>query len=144
MIFKSVLALASLAASAMAQSIDIGAPTNGSTISVGTNITVEVDRPDTLTGSQEIAIVIAIRSCYGGVCIDPADALGSVLYTGPFDPQFTSEPGTASKPPHQNFSVAIPGTLQTGLATLSVTHFSLVGASPFPLFEIRNITVNVD
>ncbi|TFK49566.1 hypothetical protein OE88DRAFT_1662087 [Heliocybe sulcata] len=143
MMFKSVFVLACLAASAMAQSIDIGAPANGSLVSSGTNIVVEVDRPDTLTGSQEVAIVIAIRSCFGGVCANPADVLGSILYTGSFNPAFTSEPGTGSKPPHQNISVAIPSTLQSGPATLSVTHLSLVGAGPFPLFEIKNVTLNV-
>jgi len=134
-------ALASLlATSAAAQGIQIGAPVDGSSVQAGQSLVVEVDRPDTLTGSQEVAIVIAINNC-DSTCRSPSDVLGHILYTGPYNPQFQS--GSGGKPPYQNFTVDLPSSLTQGKAILSVTHLSLVGAGPFPLFQIVNSTVNV-
>ncbi|KAI0317628.1 hypothetical protein OF83DRAFT_1120372 [Amylostereum chailletii] len=140
---KFLALLAAFATGALAQTIAIGYPTNGTSISAGTN-TVEVDRPDTLTGSQEIAIVIAIVPCNAdGSCPNPVDRLGTVLYTGSFDPEFPAFPAPRNVP-QQNFTVTIPDSLSGEKALLSVVHFSLVGASPQPLFEIKDVTVNVE
>jgi hypothetical protein len=83
---------------------------------------------DTLTGSTEVAVVIGFWHCGGAtsICPAPSDVLGSILYNGPYDPEFHT--GVA-KPPHQNFTVTIPSTAQAGKAQLSVAHFSLVGVS---------------
>jgi hypothetical protein len=43
--FKSVILVASLVASATAQSIKIGYPSEGATVKSGSNITVMVERP---------------------------------------------------------------------------------------------------
>ncbi|KAJ7694857.1 hypothetical protein B0H17DRAFT_931470 [Mycena rosella] len=144
--FLSSLALSvMLATTAFAQSIAIGAPVDGSSVKAGSNITVEVDRPDTLTGSTEVAIVIGFLSCvpFPAGCPSPSDIIGNILYNGPYDPEFHTNV-SVSKPPHQNFTVTIPANARTGPAQLSVTHFSLVGAGPFPFLESRNITINVD
>jgi len=132
---------ATLFAGALAQSTNIGAPSDGSTIPTG-NITVTVNRPDTLTGSTEVAVVLSIVPCTDGNCPNPADRLGSTLYHGPFNPQFPAQ-RTPDTKPQQNFTVNIPASLAGSQAVLSVVHLSLVGAGPFPLFQIQNVTVNV-
>jgi len=145
---KSILFALCLAASAFAQSIEIGAPAEYSSITPGSNITVQVDRPDTLTGSQEVAIVIALNSCVGhgpnGSCsnFDVTQDLGHILYVGPYSPAFHDGSGLPEEPPYQNFSVQVPD-LPQGEAALTVSHFSLIGAGPFPNLEVKNITLNV-
>ncbi|KAJ7244432.1 hypothetical protein B0H12DRAFT_1054872 [Mycena haematopus] len=143
--FFSSLALSTLlfATAALAQSVDIGAPADGSTVLHGSNITVEIDRPDTLTGSTEVAIVIGFWHCgsAASVCPPPSDVLGTILYNGPYDPEFRT--GGGSKPPYQNFTVTIPSTALPGKAQLGVAHLSLVGAGQYPFLETRNITLNV-
>ncbi|KDQ51242.1 hypothetical protein JAAARDRAFT_140580 [Jaapia argillacea MUCL 33604] len=141
MSLKFFLTIATIIMTAFAQTISIGAPADGLTVSSGSNITIEVDRPNSISGSKEVAIVIALRSCNTGGCIDPASALGIVLYTGPYNPQYSSPPD--QKPPHQNFSVQVPTSFTPGKATLSVTHLALIGAGPTPMLEFLNVTVNV-
>ncbi|KAJ7729802.1 hypothetical protein B0H16DRAFT_1330265 [Mycena metata] len=129
-----------LAAHAVAQRINIGAPVNGSSVKAGSKMTVEVDLPDTLTGTLEVAIVIAFLNCNSYPCPSPMDRLGTILYNGSYHPQFHNVSGF--KPPHQNFTVRVPrGAF--GRAQLSVVHFSLVGAGPFPFLETQNVTVLV-
>ncbi|KAJ6551772.1 hypothetical protein B0H19DRAFT_882498, partial [Mycena capillaripes] len=132
-----------LATSAFAQSAVIGAPADGTTVQAGSNITVEVDRPDTLTGSTEVAVVIGIFPCgsTNSVCPGPSEVLGTILYNGPFNPQFQND--SRSKPPHQNFTVTIPDFIPTGKAQLGVAHFTLIGAGQFPFLETLNVTLNV-
>ncbi|KAJ7263045.1 hypothetical protein C8J57DRAFT_1334526 [Mycena rebaudengoi] len=142
--FVSAVVLTTLCATAsMAQQVFIGAPLSGTSVQAGSNVTVEVDRPDTLTGSIEVAIVIGFLSCPDFPCQSPADRIGNILYNGPYDPEFHTNI-SVSKPPHQNFSVTIPAAAPSGKAQLSVTHFSLVGAGPFPFLENRNITIFVE
>ncbi|KAI0061527.1 hypothetical protein BV25DRAFT_1838998 [Artomyces pyxidatus] len=139
--FALFAVLTSLAAAVSAQSITIGSPAVGTSITPGTNITVQVNRPNSLTGSQEVAIVISLAAC-AGPCPDPADRLGSTLYAGSFNPQYPANPRPWDQP-QQNFTVAVPAYLPAGPAQLSVVHLSLVAAGPFPLFEIKNTTLNV-
>ncbi|KAJ7348151.1 hypothetical protein DFH08DRAFT_779446 [Mycena albidolilacea] len=134
------------ATAAFAQNVVIGAPADGTTVTAGSNMTVEVDRPNSLTGSTEVAVVIGFLSCVGfssETCPPASEILGSILYNGPYDPEFHTNV-SRSKPPHQNFTVTIPATARTGPAQLSVTHLSLVGAGPFPLLETLNMTLNVE
>ncbi|KAI0061525.1 hypothetical protein BV25DRAFT_766679 [Artomyces pyxidatus] len=136
--------LASLAAAGSAQNINIGWPAAGSSVAPGTNITVQVNRPNSLTPSQEIALVVSIVGCNDrqGGCNDLSEHLGTTLYAGGFDPQYPTQWSPLDEP-QQNFSVAVPQTLAAGPAVLSVVHFSLVGAGSYPLFEIKNTTLNV-
>lgn len=149
--FFSVLfsLLAITTTSVLAQSANIGAPADMTEVSAGSNFTVMIDRPvrpnipiiihgtsqlqsqDTLTGSTEVALVIALLSCASNPCPGPSEELGTVLYDGPFDPQFTTEPGTSSLPPHENFTLTIPSTFTKGQAQLGVAHFFLLGVSLF-------------
>ncbi|PPR04730.1 hypothetical protein CVT26_012865 [Gymnopilus dilepis] len=142
--FSLAAALSSLllaSTTVLSQRIAIGFPYDGAAVTAGSNITVEVDRPDTLTGSQEVAVVIGINSCRNTTCIPPDEILGSILYDGGYNPQFASNAPT--KPPHQNFTVNIPSNLEKGLAQLAVFHVSLVGAGFAPFTEIQNVTVKV-
>ncbi|KZT24644.1 hypothetical protein NEOLEDRAFT_1066913 [Neolentinus lepideus HHB14362 ss-1] len=140
---KFFIVAASLIASVLAQSIDIGVPVSGDAIQAGQQLTVEVDRPNSLTGSEEVAIVIGLRPCYDNNCVAADEAIGSVLYNGGFKPQYSTLPGTGEKPPHQNFTVTVPEDIQAGPAILSVSHFSLVGAGPWPMFEVVNKSLTI-
>jgi hypothetical protein len=83
-----------------------------------------------LTGSEEIAVVIGINKCgSGATCSSPEDSMGTVLYNGPFDPQFHE----TSLPPYQNFTLEIPEGVATDTGIVTVAHFSLVGVSEITL-----------
>lgn len=92
---------------------------------------------NTLTGSQEVAIVIGLLSCASrGSCdtFDVSEVIGSVLYVGPYAPAYQpATPGIGWKPPYQNFTVHVPPAIPKGPASLTVSHFSLVGVS----FSVR-------
>ncbi|KZT18388.1 hypothetical protein NEOLEDRAFT_1143461 [Neolentinus lepideus HHB14362 ss-1] len=128
-----------------AQSVAIGYPSAGSTISSSSNFTVEVDRPNSLTGSTEISVIISLRPCTTSsgsiVCASPTEEMGTVLYNGGYNPQY-SDTGE-EKPPHQNFSVAVPQGLEAGYALLSVGHVALVGAGNSPMFEVVYVDVQI-
>ncbi|KAJ7244431.1 hypothetical protein B0H12DRAFT_1309555 [Mycena haematopus] len=138
----SLLPLSAMLTIAFAQRADIGAPADGSTVRRGSKIIVEIDRPDTLTGSTEVAIIVGLWHCGGSesVCPPPSEVLGTILYNGPYAPEFHN---SDSKPPYQNFTVKIPLDAPIGKAQLGVAHLSLVGAGPFPFLETFNITLNV-
>ncbi|TFK48925.1 hypothetical protein OE88DRAFT_1663195 [Heliocybe sulcata] len=138
---RSALILSSLAALAYGQSIQIGAPAAGETITAGSNITVSVFKPNSLTGSTEVSLILAINSCSDGGCQSPSNVLGNVLYMGEWQPDYSNT--SSSLPPHQNFTVQVPDSLQNGTATLSASHLALIGAGPYPDLEIVNTTVNV-
>jgi hypothetical protein len=143
---KFLAVLSTLIAGAFAQSITIALPTDGSTIPTGSQI-VDVARfvsflklllftlvtrcQDTLTGSTEVAIVISIIDCFGdGSCPDPTQELGTILYNGPFNPQFPpagSRGNPAENEPQQNFTVTIPESFAGHKALLNVVHLAIVG-----------------
>ncbi|KAH0583176.1 hypothetical protein J132_05370 [Termitomyces sp. J132] len=133
-----------LFATVKAQSINIGFPPDGTSVTPGSNLTVEIDRPDTLTGSIEVAVVIAVLSCsrFSFGCIPVDQGMGTVLYNGGYNPQFHST-APIGKPPHQNFTVTIPSNIPAGKAQLGVAHITLIGALNAPTLETRNITLNV-
>ena len=88
---------------------------------------------DTLTGSEEVALVLSMAACPQGSCTspqyNPSEILGQILYNGPYNPQPHPEAGL-SKPPHQNFSIPVPTSLAPGdTVSLIATHFNLVGVS---------------
>jgi hypothetical protein len=94
---------------------------------------------NSLTGSHEVAIVIGLQSCVSNLCADfaPSDYLGSLLYSGPFNPQYA--PGQAEKPPHQNFTVTVPSYISKGAARVSVAHWSLIGVSASRIHAPRTL-----
>lgn len=123
---KLLYVLLSLTASALAQSVNIAIPTPGQTLQAGSNITVAVVRPSTLTGSTEVGIGITLHHCAQDPCESAVDRLGSILYAGPYQWQLLND-GVEFNEPHENFTVQIPVGFQTGPAVLSVPHASIVG-----------------
>lgn len=143
--FHSIILALSFALVVFAQSISIGAPLHDTTLTAGQNFTIEVDRPvrrrllrshsgcltsneqNSITGSSEAGIVIALRACTSTPCSHmPSDkALGTVLYAGPYLPKLYA----AFNPPHDNFSVYLPETFEKGTAQINVVHYALVGVS---------------
>lgn len=140
---------------ALAQRIAIGAPPEWSTISPGSNITVQVERPVrinaarmffahplvlstqlTLTGSEEVSIAIGFWPC-AGHCADQdmTQVLGEVAYAGHYTPLLIS-PGV---PPFENFTVGVPDYFKAGEVSLNVAHFSLIGVSPPRPFPVREV-----
>ncbi len=101
--------------------------------------TLQVIRPvlphgpqNSLTGSEEVAIVIGLFPCSGAdgqpaSCAETntTGVLGTILYNGPYEPQYAD--GAPSLPPHQNFSIQVPATFKSGQVSLGVAHFALVG-----------------
>ncbi|KAF5383928.1 hypothetical protein D9757_007404 [Collybiopsis confluens] len=137
----TLLTLLTAVSTSFAQNVVIGAPAMGSSVTAGSNLTVRVDRPDTLSGSEEVAVVVGLWSCGDNACPGPSSVLGTILYNGPFKPQF-SEPSNGL-PPHENFSVAIPATFTKGRAQFGVVHVALGGAGLAPFMQTLNTTVNV-
>ncbi|KAG6329264.1 hypothetical protein ID866_9824 [Astraeus odoratus] len=136
---RTFFALLLFAAVAFAQSADIGYPPSGYTVSPGANLTVQVQRPNSLTGSEEVAVVIGFQSCGTSACISPADYMGVILYNGPFNPQYHE----TTLPPYENFTVQIPTSASTGTGLVGVAHVTLIGAGYYPYLEVLNTTVNV-
>ncbi|THU90312.1 hypothetical protein K435DRAFT_597651, partial [Dendrothele bispora CBS 962.96] len=58
-------------------------------------------------------------------CLPPDAGMGTVLYDGPFNPQF----GTPfdGLPPHENFTVPNSDTAKKGAAQLQFLQLSLIG-----------------
>ncbi|KAH7910768.1 hypothetical protein BJ138DRAFT_1152242 [Hygrophoropsis aurantiaca] len=139
MMFKSILTVPLFAALALAQGAVIGYPPQGTSVSPGSSLTVQVERPNSLTGSEEVAVVIGIQSCATRACISPAEYMGSILYNGPFAPQYYDP----EDPPYQNFTVQIPSTLASGTALIGVAHLTLTGAGLYPFLEVLNRTITI-
>ncbi|GIJ81613.1 hypothetical protein Asppvi_000112 [Aspergillus pseudoviridinutans] len=129
--------LAFLAATVSAQNVAIGLPSEGENLTPGSSTVVQIQRPNSLTGSQEIAVAIGLSSCADSKCWTAAEVMGTILYTGPFKPEYHE----SSQPPYQNFSVNIPEAIGKGKAQLNIAHVSLVGAGNFPYMETLNRTV---
>ena len=72
--FTSLLLTSLLFASALAQGIAIGYPLPGAVFTPGQNITVEVEKPATLTGSIDVGISISFLPC--PCTLSPSELLG--------------------------------------------------------------------
>ncbi|KAA8648469.1 hypothetical protein EYZ11_007703 [Aspergillus tanneri] len=137
---NTLFLLASLTAGALAQNAAIGLPKAQESIQAGANnLVVQVQRPNTLTGSEEVAVVIGIQSCADSPCRDPKDVMGHILYNGPFKPVYHE----ASLPPYQNFTVTVPKSVGAGKAVIGVAHVALVGAGPFPMLQTLEQSVQI-
>ncbi|KAF8991184.1 hypothetical protein BDQ17DRAFT_1333028 [Cyathus striatus] len=136
----SLLLLTSLPL-AFAQRAVISSPADGSTVSRGQSVVVEVDRPNFLINAEEVAVVLGLQYCVP-TCAPPTDIMGAILYNGPYNPQYSSPPD--AKPPHQNFTIVIPQSATVGKAQLGLAHFRLLGAGLAPFIETFNITLNIN
>lgn len=138
---KAFLLLLLVPAFTSAQNAVIGYPPDGHSVSPGDNLTVQIQRPNTLTSSEEVAVVIGLQTCAasGGVCASPEYMMGQILYNGPFDPQYR-DPTSA---PYENFTVQIPSGMEKGLAQIGVIHLTLIAAGLFPMMEVLNKSITV-
>ncbi|KAJ4500831.1 hypothetical protein C8R41DRAFT_862942 [Lentinula lateritia] len=142
----SLLPFLALATSVVhAQNAYIYTPTDMTEVSAGSSFNVTIAQGDSNSSWKNIAIVIALLNCheYSSTCLGPAEELGTILYSGPFNPQFTTEPGTAELPPHENFTLTVPSDFETGQSQLGVALFDLVGALLFPYLQTFNTTIVV-
>jgi hypothetical protein len=76
-----------------------------------------------MASSIDIGIALALNSCVNGVCPQPAQELGSVLYAGPWNPDI-SLPGVGF---YQNFTFQLSQYQPAGQAIFTLTHFFLAG-----------------
>jgi hypothetical protein len=137
--FKSLFALFLLVTVAFAQSADIGLPIYNQAVSAGSDLIVQVQRPNSLTGSEEVAVVIGLQSCPNRPCTPPSSFMGTILYNGPFNPQYHEY----YLPPYQNFTVQVPASISAGTALIGVAHVTLIGAGLYPFLETLNQTITI-
>ncbi|KAG1899763.1 uncharacterized protein F5891DRAFT_1036309 [Suillus fuscotomentosus] len=138
-LIKAIVVTILMVVSVCAQNAYINLPAPGSDITAGTNFTVQIGLPNNLTGSKEIAIVIAIQSCPTGDCLPISEDMGTILYEGPFNPQY----GPGAEDPYEDFSVQVPASFATGQAQLGLAHFNLIGELYWPYLQLVNETVYV-
>jgi hypothetical protein len=84
---------------------------------------------NSLPNLKEVAIIIGLNACNTTVC-PPCDLLGSILYSGGYNPLLDMNP-PGRKPPYQNFSLSIALSFQKGRAQLNIFHVALNGVSIF-------------
>ncbi|KAH7910745.1 hypothetical protein BJ138DRAFT_1101582 [Hygrophoropsis aurantiaca] len=137
--FKSILSIPLFTLVAVAQNAAIAHPPQGTSVSPGSSLIVQIERPNTLSGSEEVAVVVGIQSCATRACISPADFMGSILYNGQFSPQDYSP----EIPPYQNFTVQVPSGFANGTALIGVAHLTLIGAGLYPWLEVLNRTITI-
>ena len=86
---------------------------------------------NSIEGPIEVGLVISFLSCTtfkDSICPPPNQQLGSILYNGPYNPQYPN-PNPYHLQPHQNFTVIIPSGASQGKGQLAVTSFELRGVS---------------
>ncbi|KAF9255294.1 hypothetical protein L218DRAFT_912490 [Marasmius fiardii PR-910] len=140
--YASALLAVLAATSAAAQRASVGFPKNGSDVTAGQDLLIEVDRPNFQSSALEVAIVLGLASCASYPCSAPSDGgIGRILYYGPFNPQYKLD--YPRLPPHQNYTVNIPSNIGKGIAQISLTQFDLIGASLTPTTSYDTIYVNI-
>ncbi|KAL4076387.1 hypothetical protein V8B97DRAFT_13933 [Scleroderma yunnanense] len=134
-----VSVLASVVAVAFGQTIELGSPQNGDVLQTGQNFTVQVIQPESMASVFQIGIALSIDNCNNGVCPQPTQQLGDVLYAGPWAPTAHPQGGF-----YQNFTFPITDEFTKGPAVFTLSHFCLIGAGPVPYTEFRNASVTIE
>ncbi|KIJ13305.1 hypothetical protein PAXINDRAFT_13875 [Paxillus involutus ATCC 200175] len=138
--FLSVFVVAASAiVSTLSQTIELGYPTDGAVLKVEQNFNAQVILPYSMASCIDVGIALALNSCTNGVCPQPAQELGSVLYAGPWNPTIL-KPGVGF---YQNFTLQLSEYQPIGQAIFTLTHFCLAGAGPVPYLEYRNASVTI-
>ncbi|KAK2465746.1 hypothetical protein APHAL10511_002290 [Amanita phalloides] len=134
----SVAILFILVAVSLGQSVQIGVPKSGATIPAGRPFTVQIQKPDTITGSEELFLAISVASC---PCGNPQDSFaGAILYNGTFNPQFHDG---IPPPPFQDFYLTIPSDFPKGAAQINVLNLELVADAMYPMLQFLNTSITV-
>ncbi|KAJ7053369.1 hypothetical protein C8F01DRAFT_1167247 [Mycena amicta] len=118
-----------LATSALAQGALIGAPSPGANIPLASsNLTVQVDRPNSLSASKEVSVAIGYKICDAEEGCGPSAQL---LYNGPYTPTLHPPTFPGQQTNYQNFTFPSP-FFAPGPVQLTVVHFFDIGVSPCP------------
>jgi len=134
----ALLSTLSLFTIANAQTIEIDSPTAGTILTRGKKMTIQIDRPNSIEGCQEVGIAIGIINCAtASSCPSPSAEVGDVLYAGPFTP--TAHQGQY----YETFTATVPTTMTAGAGQLNLVHLCLLGAGPSPLLEYRTVAVKI-
>ncbi|PYH98425.1 hypothetical protein BO71DRAFT_395222 [Aspergillus ellipticus CBS 707.79] len=137
---KNVLAVAAtLAVGALAQNAQLTLPVAGQSVKAGAQLTVQIQRPTPPTNTEEMAVAIGLQSCPDAACYPTSEMLGSLLYNGPYDPEYHEY----YLPQYQNFTVTIPAGTAAGKATLGVARSALTGASEVAFLQFLNQTITI-
>ncbi|KIJ16666.1 hypothetical protein PAXINDRAFT_168173 [Paxillus involutus ATCC 200175] len=134
----TLLSTALFASAAFGQTY-ITAPTAGSTVTAGSEITVRVTVGHGPVIWDEISVAIGLQSCPDGSCNPTNEYLGTILYKGPCTLQLSGV-GTDL---FQNFTVTIPSSTPSGQATLGVANFYLESIGYAPTLEVVNETLYI-
>jgi len=136
--FTTIISTALCLGAAIAQTINIASPLPGDSVQTGKDTVITVVRPNSLTGSIYVGLVIGIAHCPVGMCPPANQTTGTVLYNGDYNPQYAT--GAEQLGPHQNFTVTIPSDFDTEDAMITATLLQLTGASNFVFLQIVNVT----
>ena len=75
---------------------------------------------------------------------NPSNILGSILYNGPYNPQYHPEDPNRENSQYQNFSVEVPPTFTAGeQVALIGTHLNLIGVSDIALHTFSGRILSV-
>ncbi|KAF9241606.1 hypothetical protein BU15DRAFT_34877, partial [Melanogaster broomeanus] len=120
-LLKYATPIALFASSALAQGITITSPAPGTTVTPGSIITVQIGTNIYVQNIETLSLAIGLQSCpnNGIGCFTADQGIGTILYTGPFDPTLGSE----YYGPYQNFNVTIPASTPAGQANLGSRRF---------------------
>ncbi|KAL1939936.1 hypothetical protein VTO73DRAFT_9636 [Trametes versicolor] len=136
---KAVFVALALAVSTLAQGVSITQPPAGSTEKQGLPMTVVVQKQNSLTGSQDVAVAIGLQSCGTASCDSlPTESVGPLLFSGEYAPK-----ADASGNVTQNYIVRVPAGMGPGPARLSVAHFYILGASEMAPMDVAHTTLNI-
>ncbi|KAF8834565.1 hypothetical protein BDN67DRAFT_914734 [Paxillus ammoniavirescens] len=129
--------LVTAVSSVFGQTITLGYPTNGAVLTPGQSFTAQVIQPGSMASCIQVGIALAMDTCTNGVCPQPTDQLGDVLYAGPWTPTGHPQGGF-----YQNFTLQVPD-FTPGPAVFTLTHLCLLGGGPYPFLEFRNASVTI-
>ncbi|EIM80947.1 uncharacterized protein STEHIDRAFT_172033 [Stereum hirsutum FP-91666 SS1] len=130
-------------ASAFAQSVLIGSPSDGSTVTAGQSITVDVLKPDSIQGSKDVAVIFGMSPCSAATnsCPDAASSFGQVIYGAPYHPQLNIPENSTES---ESFTVPVPVGFKGDKVVLSLAHVLLIGVGESsPNVDVTSITLNV-
>ncbi|KIJ59186.1 hypothetical protein HYDPIDRAFT_118773 [Hydnomerulius pinastri MD-312] len=134
----TLLSTALFAGAAFGQT-HITAPAAGSTVTAGSEITVQVTVVGSLLNFDEISVAIGLQSCPDGSCNPTDQYLGTILYQGSYSPQASGVGNNL----FENFTVTIPASTASGQATLGVANFYLAGGGFGPYLDVVSETLNI-
>ncbi|CCL98310.1 uncharacterized protein FIBRA_00304 [Fibroporia radiculosa] len=142
-VFALFTAIASVIATATAQSATISLPANGTVIASGATFTIQLEQGDFPENVNQVGIALGLAPCQYIDCntYDASQEIGNLLYAGPFNPQF-GPGGPPSAEPFENFTVQAPSGV-SGAYALSLTQLELIGDGYERVYLVSNIIVEI-